>query len=122
MQILSLVLTIIGAILALFGGLIGSVVLGIVGTLLAIIGALCQYVTGRPFIRNFSENDWQKSDSDYFLSTPASRHLRGHGASAKIYQSINSSYEVVECDEAEEKDGSFTIRATMPFRGRLVLK
>lgn len=122
MQILSLALTIIGAILALIGGLILNVGLGVVGTLLAIIGALCQYVSGRPFIKTFSEDDWQKSDRDFFLSIPASRHLRGHGASAKIYQSSNGSHEVVECDEAEEKDGSFTIRATMPFRGRLVLK
>lgn len=56
------------------------------------------------------------------FSIPASRHLRGQGAAGKVYMANNESYEVVECEEVEEKDGSFTIRATVPFPGRLVLK
>jgi hypothetical protein len=122
MQIFSLALTIVGAVTGLIGGLANSAALVIVGTVLAIIGAICQYVAGRPFIKNFSERDWLSSGKEYLLSTPASRHRKGRGASATIYQRVNGSYETVICDEVENSDGSFTLRASNPFDGRLVLK
>ena len=72
---------------------------------------------GKPFIKKFTENDCTKlGDREYMFSIPSSRHLRGQGAAGKVYMANNESYEVVECEEVEEKDGSFTIRATVPFR------
>ena len=122
MQILSLALTIIGAILALIGALIGNIVVGVIGTFLTILGAVFQYLIGKPFIKNFTEDDWAGSRDEYSLSISARRHWRGHGVSATVYQSSDESYEVVECDEVEQRDGSFLIRASKPFRGRLVLR
>jgi len=54
----------------------------------------------------------------------SSSDLRGlPDATYEIQQSLtNHAYEVVECDEVEQNDGSFTIRASRPFNGRLVLK
>ena len=122
MQIFSLALTIVGAVIGLVGGLANSAALVIAGTVLAIIGAVCQYVAGQPFIKNFSERDWLPSGNEYLLSTPASRHRKGRGASPTIYQQVNGSYETVICDEVENSDGSFILRASKPFDGRLVLK
>ena len=123
MQILSLLLTIVGAILGLVGALINNLLVGVIGTFLTIVGAACQYYISKPFIKNFTEADWVKSgDREYMLSIPASRHLRGRGIAAKVYMTNNEGYEVVGCDEVENKDGSFVIRAVMPFEGRLVLK
>lgn len=122
MQIFSLGLTIVGALIGLVGGLANSSALVIVGTVLAIIGAVCQYVAGRPFIKNFSERDWLPSENDYLLSAPASLHRKGRSASPTVYQQVNGSYETVICDDVENSDGSFTLRASKPFNGRLVLK
>jgi hypothetical protein len=122
MQTVSLVLTIVGAVIGLVGGLTNNAALAIAGTVLAIVGGVCQYVAGKPFVRNFSETDWQHTGDDYQLAIPASLHRRGRGASPKVYQSTNGSYETVICDEVEYNDGSFCLRATRPFKGRLVLK
>ena len=122
MQIALLILTIVGAIVGLIASLMGNITLGIVSTLLVVIGALWQYYAAQPFVRTFSENDWQNAAGDYALCIPASRHRKGKGASARVYQLANGSYEVVECDEVEQNDGSFAIRASRPFDGRLVLK
>jgi hypothetical protein len=122
MQIVLLVLTIVGAILGLIAGLIGNVTLGVVSTLLVVICAIWQYYAAQPFIKTFSEADWRKTANEYVLSIPASRHRKGKGASAKIYHLTDVGYEVVECNEVEQGDGSFTTRASRPFNGRLVLK
>jgi hypothetical protein len=116
MQILSLLLTIVGAVLGLIGALISNLLIGVIGTFLTIIGAVSQYYVGRPFIKKFTENDWNKlGDREYQFSIPASRHLRGQGAAAKVYMANNESYEVVDCEEVEERDGSFTIRYCTVF-------
>lgn len=122
MQILSLLLTVVGAVLGLYGTLFINLLVGVIGTLLTIVGAVCQYYVSKPFIKNFTDEDWIKSGDEYKLSIPSSRHLRGRGVAAKVYMIKSESYETVICDEVEEKDGSFVIRAKMRFKGRLVLK
>ncbi len=122
MQILLLLLTIIGAIISLVGMLTGNLAVGVVAILLTITSAIFQYFLSQPFIKEFAEKDWIESGEEYMLKTPASHHLRGHGASAKVYQVTDDSYEVVICDEVEERDGSFILRAGMRFQGRLFLK
>ena len=122
MQILLLLLTILGAVISLVGTLTGNLVVGVVAAFLTIIGAFFQYLLSKPFIKEFDEKDWIESGDEYMLKIPAARHWRGHGASARVYQVTGDSYEVVMCDEVEERDGSFLLRARMRFQGRLVLK
>ena len=68
---------------------------------MTIIGAAFQYFIGKPFIKDFTEDDWTKSSDEYLLSVPARRHRRGRGISAQVYQSSDGSYEVVHCGEEE---------------------
>lgn len=119
---LSLILTIVAAVLGLVGGLVGNSAIAVIGASLTIVGAVFQYLLAKPFIKHFAEKDWIKCTNEYTLSIPAWRHLRGHGVSAKVYESIAGSYEVVICDEIELKDGSFMLRASKPFLGRAVIK
>gem|GEM_PF-7132421 len=81
-----------------------------------------QYFIGKPFIKEFGESDWKKTDQGYLVSVSSRRHLRGHGISSTVSEFVDGSYEAVMCDEVEQEDGSFLIRASKPFRGRLVLK
>jgi ABC-type polysaccharide transport system permease subunit len=112
----------LGAIISLVGILTGNLVVGIVAAFLTIISAIFQYLLSKPFIKEFDEKDWLESGDEYTLKIPSSRHWRGHGASAKVYQVAGDSYEVVMCDEVEERDGAFLLRARVRFQGRLVLK
>lgn len=123
MQVIALILTIIGGVLAFIGpALLDSLVFGGIGTAISVIGAIFQYYVSRPFIKTFTENDWTQRGDQYILCVSASHHLRGNGISAKVYENMNGSSEVVICDEIEQGDGSFAIRASKPFCGKLVLK
>jgi hypothetical protein len=122
MQILSLVLTIIGAILGFVGGLLVNLPLGVVGTVLTIAGAYGQYYLSKPFIADFAEADWIQSGEEFEITIPPSRHLRGRGVVPVVCILKSGSYETVFCSEVENDDGSFSIRSNMRFQGRLVLK
>jgi hypothetical protein len=122
MQILSLVLTIIGAILGFVGGLLVNLPLGVAGMVLTIAGAYGQYYLGKPYIADFAEADWIQSGNEFEFSIPPSRHLRGRGIVAGVYMLKDGSYQAVGCEEVENEDGSFSIRANTRFRGRLVLR
>jgi hypothetical protein len=91
-------------VIGLVGGLANSAGTGY-RSVLAIMGVVCQYVAGRAFIKSFSDCDWLPSGNEYLLSTPASRHRKGRGASPTIYQRVNGSYETVICDKVENSDG-----------------
>jgi hypothetical protein len=122
MQVILLIITVIGAILGFIGVLTCSVGVGGIGALVGIKGVVFQYFIGKPFIKDFTEDDWIKSNDEYLLSVPARRHRRGRGIAAKVYQSSDGSYEAFYCGEEEAKDGSFSISVVKPFRGRLVPK
>ncbi len=122
MQLLSLTLTIIGGLVGLAGGLTGNVLVTVAGAVVAVVSSVFQYLVSKPFIREFTKSDWKETDQGYQVLIPSRRHLRGRGISSTVSQFVNGSYEVVECDEVEQEDGSFIIRASKPFEGRLVLK
>jgi hypothetical protein len=49
MQILSLLLTIVGALIGVIGGLVGNIPLILIGTLMTVMGAIFQYLIAKPF-------------------------------------------------------------------------
>ncbi len=122
MHVLSLTLVIIGVAIGIAGALYGNLALTIVSSIVAVGGAILQFLISRPFVRDFDVNDWRQSTEDFVITVPAWRHLRGHVPAAMIYLKTEESYEVVICDESVESNGSFIIRASQPFQGRIVLK
>ena len=85
-------------------------------------GAFLQHHVSKPFVLNFSENDWTPSDDGFILSVPAQHHMRRQEIISTVYQITDGVSEVVMCDEQERQDGSFVISAGGRFNGRLVLK
>ena len=122
MQIILLILTICGAIIAFVAALLsGNLWLGGLALLITIIGSVWQYILSKPFIKDFTEADWTPSSEGYLLSVPATKHLRGQSVSPTVYGKNSSGYEVVFCDEVMEAN-RFFIRANKPFVGKIVLK
>jgi hypothetical protein len=119
MKVFALLMTVIGIITATLG--IVFPILGLVGGFIGIIGAVLQYSASKPKVKMFSEADWIQANGEYVISIPAGR-FRGREPVGKVYALSDGKYEVVMCDERELEDGTFEVRVTMPFAGKLVLK
>ena len=119
MRISALILVIIGVLIALLSPV--SFIYGVVGAILSVVGAILQFYLSRSFVAEFTENDWDNKGDEYTYTVP-SGWWRSHGTAPVVYLFNGSTYEVVGCDQIENPDGSFTLKATQPFQGRLVLK
>jgi hypothetical protein len=122
-------LTIAGAVLAAVGFELGDdwpnhmgIVIGIFGTVLTVAGAWLQQRTPVRHEYAFAAAQWIPGAHDgYELHVPASKHGRGTGGSAAVYQENGSGHEKVECSVRHTKAGGVVIGASVAFAGKLVI-
>ena len=131
----TLILILIGLVLAAVGFELGSswpsqlgLILGLVATGVSAVAAIMQYRESRPFVYKFSESDWEERPSqtvsgpEFVLEVPESDHTKGKHTVTNVFLATESGFAEVGCGQDVTSSGNVLITATSPFTGKVIIK
>jgi hypothetical protein len=98
--------------------------LGWTGIVISAVAAIRQYREQRPFIHDFSEQEWNPSPDGFVLEIPKSEHDKGNTPAviATYYPTDSGGHGRIEYGEEVTSSGTVRITGGKPRSGRVVIK
>jgi hypothetical protein len=98
-------------------------VLGFVSLVFGTLGSIISIFIPTTYSFNFSESDWQNNNesNDFSLLITARKHGLGNSPQVQTYLRNDKTYKEVGVDSHHDERGNITIRASMAFKGKLIV-
>jgi hypothetical protein len=94
------------------------------GLAVSVVGGIIQERDGKPFVLNFSPDDWLTDTDGFFIDVPRLTHRKGKAGIAELYVlDEQGRYRVCIADVARNTDGDCRVDiGANPFTGRIVIQ